>query len=98
MSETDGSMIKREFSAQLVPSGDGRTLDVRILPYRVVARVSDRPGEFYDEQWEPGVFDHLKNAPNRVEVLANFEHQQGIGGVLARGTELRDSDMGKSVV
>lgn len=89
---SEGSMIRREFAAELLPSGDGRTLDVRIIPYNSVTRVSDRPGEFYDEEWLPGAFDRQLAAPNRVDVLANFEHQQGISGVIARGTELRDSD------
>ena len=91
MSEADG-MITREFPAELLATGDGRTLDVRIIPYNSVSRVSDRPGEFYDEEWLPGAFDRQLAAPNRVDVLANFEHQQGISGVIARGTELRDSD------
>jgi HK97 family phage prohead protease len=92
MSETEGQVIHREFTAELSPSGDGRTLEVRILPYKTVARVSDKPGEFYDEEWLPGAFDNQLNAANRVDVLANFEHQQGISGVIARGTALRDSD------
>ena len=86
-------LIRREFQAELEPSGDGRTLDVRIVPYKTRSRVSDDGGKtFYDEEWLPGAFDRQLIAPNRVDVLANFEHQQGIAGVVARGTELRDSD------
>ena len=58
---------------------DGRTVDVRIVPYGRTARVSDG-GPLYEEQWMPGVFAHQVNAANRV--LANFEHQSGIGGVV----------------
>ena len=32
-------VIRREFPAELAPSGDGRTLDLRIVPYNVKARV-----------------------------------------------------------
>jgi HK97 family phage prohead protease len=84
-------MIRREFPAELVPTGDGRTLDLRIVPFNTVARVSDRPGEFYDEMWVPGAFDKQLGAAHRVDVLANFEHEPGIRGVVARGTDLRDT-------
>lgn len=84
-------IIRREFPAELVPTGDGRTLDLRIVPFNTVARVSDRPGEVYEEMWMPGAFDKQLSAPNRVDVLVNFEHQPGIGGVVGRGTELRDT-------
>jgi HK97 family phage prohead protease len=42
--------------------------------------------------WMPGVFDKQQNAANRV--LMNFEHQPGVGGVVGRGVEFRDSDEG----
>ena len=85
-------IIRREFPAELVPSGDGRTLDLRVVPFNTVARVSDDGGRtVYEEMWMPGAFDKQLSAPNRVDVLVNFEHQQGIGGVVARGTELRDT-------
>ena len=46
-----------------------------------LTRVSDDGGRtFYDEEWVPGAFDQQLTAPNRVDVLANFEHQQGIAG------------------
>jgi len=85
-------IIRREFPAELVPSGDGRTLDLRVVPFNTVARVSDDGGRtVYEEMWMPGAFDRQMSAPNRVDVLVNFEHQQGISGVVARGTELRDT-------
>jgi HK97 family phage prohead protease len=85
-------IIRREFPAELVPSGDGRTLDLRVVPFNTVARVSDDGGRtVYEEMWMPGAFDRQMSAPYRVDVLVNFEHQQGIGGVVARGTELRDT-------
>ena len=85
-------IIRREFAAELTPSGDGRTLDLRVVPFNTVARVSDDGGRtVYEEMWMPGAFDRQLSAPNRVDVLVNFEHQQGIAGVVARGTELRDT-------
>ena len=33
-------------------------------------------------------------AANRVDVLVNYEHEQGIGGVLGRGVALRSTDTG----
>ena len=36
-----GASIRRTFQATLEPSGDGRTLDLRIVPYNTVTRVRD---------------------------------------------------------
>ena len=36
----------------------------------------------------PGCFDDQLRAANRVDVLMNFEHERGIGGLVGRGTEL----------
>lgn len=82
-------IIRREFPVELTPVGDGRTLELRIVPYNTVARVSDNGGEPYEEAWMPGAFDKQLNAANRV--LVNFEHEQGFAGVVGRGTELRST-------
>lgn len=88
-------VIKREVPAELETSGDGRNIDLRIVPYGVKARVSDDGGRtFYDEVWDQGVFDKQTKAAHRIDVLMNFEHQQGIGGVVGRGVQLRDSEVG----
>jgi HK97 family phage prohead protease len=93
--ELDGVVIHRQFHADLTPSGDGRTLDVRVIPYGEVARVADSPYQKpYDEVWEKGAFDDQLSAANRVDVLVNYEHEQGIGGVLGRGVALRSTDTG----
>jgi len=90
--DMDGQVIHREFAADLSASGDGRTLDLRVVPYNTPATVRDFGGEPYEEMWMPGVFDKQKNAANRV--LVNFEHEQGISGIVGRGTELRSEDDG----
>lgn len=84
--------LVREFAAELT-SGDGRTVDVRIVPYGERAIASDGLGGVargmpYEEEWMPGVFAHQGNAAHRV--LANFEHQRGIGGVVGHGVALRE--------
>jgi Escherichia/Staphylococcus phage prohead protease len=89
--DNGGQVIRREFPAVLEPTGDGRTLDLRIVPYNTVARVSDG-GPAYDEMWMPGSFEKQLNAANRV--LVNVEHEKGFGGVVGRGAEFRDSDEG----
>lgn len=85
--ETRPEPLRRTFHADLV-AGDGRTVDVRIVPYGQTAQVSDG-GPTYTEEWLPGVFAHQLNAANRV--LANFEHEQGIGGVVGHGLQLREA-------
>jgi Escherichia/Staphylococcus phage prohead protease len=88
---SDETVIRREFPAVLEPTGDGRTLDLRIVPYKTKARVSDG-GEPYYEEWLPGVFDKQLNAANRV--LVNVEHEKSFGGVVGRGAELRETPDG----
>jgi len=85
----DENVIRREFQAELVPVGDGRTIDLRIVPYNTVARVKDPGGPAYDEEWLPGVFDKQVKAANRVFV--NVEHEQGFSGVVGRGQEFGES-------
>jgi len=92
--DMDGQVIHREFAADLEVAGDGRTVDVRIVPYNVKQRVVDPihlggTGIPYEEMWLPGAFEKQTDAAHRV--LANVEHQPGIAGVVARGMELRDS-------
>lgn len=88
---SDENVIRREFPVALEPSGDGRTLDLRIVPYNTPARVSDG-GEPYQEEWAPGVFKSQMNAASRV--LVNFEHQKGLSNVVGRGAEFHDSEEG----
>jgi len=84
-------VLRREFPAELTPSGDGRTLEVRIVPYNTPVRVSDPPRHVpYHEVWVPGAFDKQLSAPNRVSVFVNVEHEEGIKGIVGRGTELRE--------
>jgi HK97 family phage prohead protease len=75
----------------------GRTVDVRIVPYGETALVDDGfggapAGVAYREQFMPGVFSHQVNAANRV--LANVEHERGIGGIVGRGLALREASDG----
>jgi HK97 family phage prohead protease len=93
MSEQVTEVIQRQVVGELTPTGDGRTIDLRVVPYNVVTRVADPPDfEPYDEEWLPGAFERQLGAPNRV--LMNFEHRQGISDVVGRGTELRDRPEG----
>lgn len=89
--QLDGGVIRREFPVELEQTGDGRTLDVRIVPYNVPTRVADPPENIpYDEMWVEGAFDKQLNAANRVSVFVNVEHEQGIGGIVGRGSHLRE--------
>lgn len=96
--------LVRSFDAELT-EGDGRTVDLRIVPYNTVARVSDPPlHEPYDEMWLPGVFSKQMRAANRVDlvddeeqgdaVFMNFEHDQSLRGIIGHGVELRDEPDG----
>lgn len=84
--------LVRTFAAE-VTVGDGRTVDVRLVPFGEVARVADPPDfEPYDEEWLPGCFEHQLNAPNRVH--ANYEHERGVANVVGHGISLRQEPDG----
>jgi uncharacterized protein len=84
------AVLVRRFETELA-AGDGRTVDMRIVPFGERATVTDGFGGVargvpYQEEWMPGVFDRQLRAANRV--LLNFEHQQGIAGVVGHGLQL----------
>jgi HK97 family phage prohead protease len=87
----ENGLLRREFAATAIEV-EGRTVDVRVVPFGEVARVADPPDwKPYSEQWMPGVFDHQLSAANRVH--ANYEHGEGIVNVVGHGLTLRgDSD------
>lgn len=75
-----------------VSAGDGRTLDMRIVPFGERATCMDGHGGVpkgvpYQEEWMPGAFDGQLNAANRIYL--NFEHHPGLRGVIGRGLQLR---------
>jgi HK97 family phage prohead protease len=80
-----------------ITAGDGRTVSFRIAPFGEVAVSADGLGGVprgvpYQEQLMPGLYDKQLRAANRV--LLNFEHQQGIGGIVGHGLELRKESDG----
>ncbi len=88
----EDQILVRSFEAE-VTVGDGRTVDVRLVPFGEVARVADPPNyEPYDEEWLPGCFDHQTNAANRIH--ANYEHEKGVTNVVGHGISLRSESDG----
>lgn len=83
--DRESGLLHRTYEATV--EVEGRTAYVRIVPFDEVARVADPP-DFrpYEEQWMPGCFDHQLQAANRVH--ANYQHQQGIQGVVGHGLAL----------
>jgi len=90
--ENDGRLL-RAFSVEL-EAGEGRTIDARIVPYGVPAEVSDFGRRPYTEEWVAGCFDDQLRAANRVDVLMNFEHHQGLRDVIGCGVALRSDPDG----
>lgn len=86
-------VLRRTYTAELTP-GDGRTVDVRVVPYGVPAEVSDDGRTFYREEWTAGCFDDQLVAGHRLKVLLNFEHQRGIANVVGKGVALRSQPDG----
>ena len=91
-SNATSGVIVREFAAQL-SAGEGRTVDVRIVPYGERISHNDGLGGVargvdYTEEWLPGAFAHQVNAAFRVH--ANVEHEQGINGKVGHAIALRE--------
>jgi HK97 family phage prohead protease len=88
-------VLLRSFEAAAVEV-EGRTVDVRVVPFGEVARVADPP-DFtpYDEEWMPGCFDHQANAANRLH--ANYEHERSITSVVGHGVSIRSEADGYHV-
>lgn len=77
----------REFVATDI-AVEGRTVDVRLVPFGEVARVADPPNwDPYEEEWMPGAFDHQLNAANRIH--AKYGHSQSVVDVVGHGISLR---------
>jgi HK97 family phage prohead protease len=92
VAEEPKDLLIREFRADL-QVGDGRTVDVRIVPYGERITHDDGYGGVprgvpYQEEFLPGAFNHQLNAANRI--TANVEHEKGIAGKVGHGVMLRE--------
>jgi len=89
------AVLIREFQATDV-AVEGRTVDVRLVPFGEVARVADPPRwDPYDEEWLPGCFDHQTNAANRIH--AKYGHSESVVDVVGHGMALRGESDGYHV-
>jgi HK97 family phage prohead protease len=80
-------ILHRSFEVAAVEV-EGRTVDVRVVPFGEVARVADPPDyEPYDEEWLPGCFDNQLNAANRIK--AKYGHSDQVTNVVGQGVALR---------
>lgn len=87
--------LVREFVAADL-AVEGRTVDVRLVPFGEVARVADPPAwEPYQEEWMPGVFDHQLTAANRIH--AKYGHSQSVLDVVGHAMTLRAENDGYHV-
>lgn len=74
-----------------IEAGDGRTISFRVAPFGEVATCADGLGGLprgipYKEELMPGLYDGQLRAANRV--FLNFEHHEGLMGIVGHGTEL----------
>lgn len=88
----ESGLLHRTFAAEMT-AGDGRTIDVRIVPYGEKALVDDGRGA-YEEEFVDGAFDGQIEAKAAHRVFLNFEHQRGIGGIVGKGLALRSEPDG----
>jgi phage head maturation protease len=85
-------VLQRAIAATAVEV-EGRTVDVRIVPFDTVATVADPP-DFspYEEEFLRGCFEHQTNAANRIH--ANYEHMKGPANIVGHGVSLRQEPDG----
>jgi HK97 family phage prohead protease len=70
--------------------GDGRTLEMRVVPFDEIGVAADPPDfEPYKEQFMAGAFSKQERAANRI--LLTVDHLQGMQGVVGHGVELREA-------
>jgi len=86
------AVLRREVSITSAVT-DGRTLEMRVVPFDEIGLAADPPHfRQYREQFMPGAFGNQERAANRI--LLNFEHIQGLQGVIGHGVSLRQSTDG----
>jgi HK97 family phage prohead protease len=92
---TEQTTLVRSFELPLGDSWDGRTLDVRVVPYGTPAVVADPP-DFtpYREAFLPGAFARQLSTPGRDRVWMNVEHEQGFRGAIGRSLTFKDREDG----
>jgi HK97 family phage prohead protease len=95
LEQQESPYLVREFVAADM-AVEGRTVDVRLVPFGEVARVADPPKwDPYDEEWLPGVFDHQLTAANRIH--AKYGHSESVLDVVGHAMTLRSEDDGYHV-
>lgn len=77
-------LLHREFQAE-ASVGDGRTIDLRMVPYGETALVDDGDGP-YQEEFAFGAFDGQTEHAHRVYM--NFQHEKGIRSIVGKGVTL----------
>jgi HK97 family phage prohead protease len=94
----ESGLLRREYATELSP-GDGRTIDVRIVPYGEKITHDDGHGGVakgipYTEEWKYGAFaDQVRAAEvgRAKKVYVNFEHRQDLQSLIGHGLTLRES-------
>lgn len=81
-------LLHREFRAE-ASVGDGRTIELRVVPYHEPAEVDDGQGP-YREEFAPGAFDGQTEFAHRVYL--NFQHEKGIRSIVGKGVTLESRD------
>ncbi len=77
-------LLHREFQAE-ASVGDGRTIDLRMVPYGEPAMVNDGQGD-YMEEFADTAFDGQTEHAHRVYL--NFQHEKGIRSIVGKGVTL----------
>lgn len=94
-------ILVRTFAVQ-AQAGDGRTINVRVVPFNEVADVADPPDfKPYKEQFMPGAF--ARNEPHAHRIRLRSDHaaldadggrKSGTSGIVGTGVKLTETDGG----
>lgn len=89
----DDVTLRREVLVRIDETGDGRTLESRLVPYNEVATVNDGAGD-YQEMFLPGAFNKQMRAANRIKAFLNFRHGRSLQDVIGHATKIEDKEDG----
>jgi HK97 family phage prohead protease len=94
-------ILVRTFAVQ-AQAGDGRTINVRVVPFNEVAEVADPPDfKPYKEQFMPGAF--ARNVPHAHRIRLRSDHaaldenggrKSGTSGIVGTGKSLTETEGG----
>ncbi|MGN6760264.1 MAG: HK97 family phage prohead protease [Leifsonia sp.] len=100
--KAERGILVRTFGLQAQAAGDGRTINVRVVPFDEIADVADPPDfKPYREQFMPGVFSRNEPHAHRIRLRSDHDaldengaRKSGTAGIVGNGVSLTSTQGG----